>query len=595
MRRTIVFGILLALPLHLPAQAPFEDFDDYVTEAMALWEVPGLAVAVVRDGEVAYAKGYGVRTIDTDEVVDEHTIFAIGSSSKAFTAAAIGMLVDAGEVSWGDQAAMRLPGFELYDDYASQEMNIRDLLSHRSGLSRGDLLWYASDLSRDEIVRRVRFLEPSWSFRARFGYQNIMYLAAGELLEEQSGMTWDAFVAQRIFLPLGMTRSNTSVTALASVPNVATPHAEIDDTLRAISYRNIDNMAPAGSINSSVVDVAQWILLHLNEGKFDGERILSSSVVQQMQTPNTLAPLTGPSARIYEAANFRAYGMGWFLQDHRGHKLVHHGGNIDGMSAMVALMPEENAGVVILTNKGGTFLRDALMLQVMDAIVGHHEKNWSTETHAAIQPFIDQNKLRDEEQEAKRVMGTQPSHELSAYTGAYADPDSLYGELEVTETTNALVVSYGGFVGPLEHWHYDTFRATWEDPTLGKSYVTFAHDHEGEISQIDVEGLAEFDRKPEVVDSTDAVALSREQLEAFVGRYSADEPPLDLSIEMMAGRLQVVIPGQPAYRIAAQSETEFRLTGIPIEVTLAFTMEQGRVAEVALTQQGRTFTLAKVE
>jgi CubicO group peptidase (beta-lactamase class C family) len=505
------------------------------------------------------------------------------------------MLVDAKQVAWDDAAFRHLPEFELYDSYASHEMTVRDLLSHRSGLSRGDLMWYGSDLSRDEIVRRARFLEPSWSFRSQFGYQNIMYLTAGQIVERVSGMSWDDFVATRIFEPLGMSESNTSVHALAGLENVASPHAEIEDEVIPISWRNIDNIGPAGSVNSNVVDMAQWVRLHLNDGEFEDTRILSSSVVQEMQKPNTIVQRQGVAARLFPAANFQTYGMGWFLQDHRAKKLVQHGGNIDGMSAMVALMPSEKVGVVILTNMNGTSLRDALMLRIMDAYVGVSDKDWSTDIYDAIKPLLDQQKEQANEAEEERVTGTSPTHEFDAYVGTYVDPDSMYGEAEVSMTEGQLTLAREpAFDAELEHWHYNTFRATWADPMLGKSFVTFSHDHEGKVDEMAIQGIGTFDRKPEIPDSTDAIELSETQLRTFVGRYTADQPPLDLSVEFLDGRLQAVLPGQPAYVMATVTETSFRLTGIPIDVTMDFELQNGEVTAVVLTQQGASFTLTRV-
>lgn len=593
-RHAVVSIVLTAFASVAAAQPPFPDFDRYVTDAMALWKVPGLAVSVVRGDSIVFAKGYGVRTIGRPEPVDANTIFAIGSSSKAFTAAAVGMQVDAGEVGWDDPVTRHLPGFEAYDPYASQEMTLRDILSHRSGLARGDLLWYASDLSRDEIVRRVRFLEPSWSFRARFGYQNLMYLTAGEVVEAESGMSWDEFIRTRFFAPLGMSRSNTSVKALSGLDNVATPHAEVEDSVRAIDWRDIDNIAPAGSINSSVIDMAQWVRLHLADGQYGGQRLLSSAVVSEMQKPNTIVPLEGISARLYPAANFQLYGMGWFLQDHRGRKLVQHGGNIDGMSAMVALLPSEDVGLVILTNMNGSALRDALMLRIMDAYVGVHDKDWSTDIHTAIQPLLEQQRAAAERIEKARVEGTRPTHALDAYAGRYTDADSLYGTVEITLENDALHVSRGpAFDADLEHWHYNTFRATWPGPTLGRSFVTFTHDHEGKISELTLQGVGEFRREPDLVEAEDAVALDEAALRRFIGRYTADAPPIDLAIEWLDGRLHAVLPGQPAHAMAATAPTSFRLTGIPVEVTLDFEVADGNVTAVRLTQQGQTFRLVR--
>src|SRR3954454_21278990 len=262
--RPVVWLLLVVSTLaHSAAEAqakPLQGFDDYVTKSMADWKIPGLALAIVRNDSVILAKGYGVRTRGKPDRVDERTLFAIGSSSKAFTSLAVAMLVDQGKVKWDDPATKYLPGFQLYDPYVTREIPVRDLLSHRSGLARGDMLWYAAQvLPRDSILYHVRYLKPSWSLRSRFGYQNIMYLAAGQLAARVNNKSWDQGNRERIFQPLGMTSSNTSNRDLDRLPDVASPHEEIEDTVRVIPYHNIDNIAPAGSINSNALDMAQWV------------------------------------------------------------------------------------------------------------------------------------------------------------------------------------------------------------------------------------------------------------------------------------------------------------------------------------------------
>jgi len=323
---------------------PYPGFDAYVTAALRTWKVPGLALAIVRNDSVIYAKGYGVRELGQSSPVTARTLFAIGSASKAFTAASIAMLVDEGKLRWDDAATRYLPNLQLYDPYATRELSIRDLLSHRSGLARGDLVWYGTEFDRDEILRRVRFLQPSWSFRAQFGYQNIMYLAAGQIVGRAAGTTWDDFVKRRLFAPLGMESSVTSIRPLSSMADVATPHAEIEDTVRVVPWRNIDNIAPAGSINSNVLDMAQWVRLQLGKGKFGGTQLISSAQIEEMHTPHTIIRWEPIWKVLFPEANFFEYGLGWFLQDYRGKKVVHHGGNIDGMSALVTMIPSDNFG-----------------------------------------------------------------------------------------------------------------------------------------------------------------------------------------------------------------------------------------------------------
>lgn len=476
--------------------APLRGIDAYVDAAIEAWEVPGLAFAVVRNDSIVYAKGYGVRRLGGGDAVDANTIFAIGSASKAFTAALLAMLVDEEKAAWDDRVTQHLPWFQVHDPYVTREMRIRDLLSHRSGLTRGDRLWYGTTLDREEIVRRVRHLEPTWSFRARFGYQNIMYLAAGETAEEIAGASWDELIDRRIFTPLGMTQSGTSIAPLTGMQNVSSPHQKIDGAVVPIAWRGIDNIAPAGSINSNATDMAQWVRLQLGDGAFAGDRLISERSLREMHSPQTIIESDTAQLRLFPSTHFRLYGLGWFLEDYRGRKLVHHGGNIDGMSALVAMMPEEGVGLVILTNMNGSGLPNALMHHLFDRFLGEPVRDWSADVLA----FTQERSARAEAQQRRtldaRVADTRPSLPLERYAGTYAH--EMYGEIRVLHEGGALRIDAGpGFTGAIEHWHYDTFRADWEDPVLGRSFLTFALNARGDVSGVDVEGLAAFERRPE--------------------------------------------------------------------------------------------------
>lgn len=491
---------LVAAPELAAQQRPLAGFDPYVERAMRDWKVPGLAIAVVKDDSVVFAKGYGVRELGGSAAVDPRTLFAIGSASKTFTAAAVGALVEEEKVEWDAPATRYLPELQLFDPYATRELSVRDLLTHRSGLARGDLLWYGTELDRSEILRRVRYLEPSWSLRSTFGYQNLMYLAAGEVVREVTGQSWDDFVKARFFAPLGMNESSTSVGALQGRPNVATPHAELDGRVRTVAWRNIDNIAPAGSINSNVMEMAKWVRMHLNEGEYEGRRVLSEKAVKDLQVPQTILPMTGGWTGMAPAANFLVYGTGWFMNDHRGEKVIHHGGNIDGMSAMVGLVPEEELGIVILTNMNGSGITSPLMYRVIDAFIGAEPTDWSGRSIARRDSAMVRAAAQAAKRDSARVTGTRPSLALSEYAGTYED--DMYGEVTVALENGRLVMRRGpAFVGTLEHWHYDTFQVTWEDPMAGKGMVTFSLNARGKVASVEVEGVAEYERKPEPAQS----------------------------------------------------------------------------------------------
>jgi CubicO group peptidase (beta-lactamase class C family) len=466
--------------------------DAYIERAMRDWEVPGVAVAVVRNDSIVFAKGYGVRELGKSDRVTPNSLFAVGSTSKAFTAAALGLLVDEGKLRWDDPVSKYLPSFQLYDPYVTRELTIRDLLTHRSGLSRGDRLWAASGLDRAEVLRRVRYLKPSWSFRSTYGYQNIMFLAAGEVVAAVTGKSWDDFVRERFFTPLGMSRSVTSTRPLTTMSDVAAPHERISGTVRPVPWLNIDNVGPAGSINSSVFEMAQWLRLQLGQGTYNGRKLLDAKTVKEMHTPQTIIRMSEEQERTFPMTNFTSYGFAWSLRDYYGRKLVGHGGGIRGMRAEVMLVPEERLGFVVLTNSG-TNLPVAILYRLVDTYLGTPQRDWS----AALLATAKRNQERAAEErrklEAARVTGTTPSVRLEKYAGTYAD--SMYGDVKVAVEGGKLLATFGPeYVGELRHWQHDTFEAQWREPWLGRAFFTFSIDPRGDVRRLEVENLATFVR-----------------------------------------------------------------------------------------------------
>jgi CubicO group peptidase (beta-lactamase class C family) len=484
--------------------------------ALEAWEAPGLAIAVVRDDEVVFARGYGVRELrrrgrrgaaPAAAPVDERTLFAAGSTTKAFTAAAVGVLVDEGRLGWDDRVAERLPGFALFDPYATREVTLRDLLCHRTGLPRGDHLWYGSGLDRDAILRRVRHLAPAWSFRSRYGYQNIMYLAAGQVVAAVAGESWDDFVRRRFLDPLGMTATTTSTDALPRGGNVAAPHGRLDGALTPIPYRNLDNIAPAGAVNSNAVELAQWVRLQLAGGEYAGRRLIGEAALRETHTPHVVVVPEQPEQEVpVPETHFRLYGLGWGLSDYRGHAVVEHAGGIDGMRALVTLVPEARLGLVVLVNRGDTSLPEAVRYHALDLLLGvpaRARRPWLTELRDRERATRAKIDAARERRDAERVPGTAPSLPLERYAGTYRH--DCYGEVGVAREDGKqdgkdgkLVLRYGqGFLGDLEHWHFDTFRVVWRDRLLGDALVTFALDARGRVARLTVPIMGEFWRPPE--------------------------------------------------------------------------------------------------
>ncbi len=481
----------LILPGAADAQpALLDGLDAYVESAMADWEVPGLAIAVVKDDEVIYARGFGVTERGGADPVDEHTLFAIASTTKAFTTAALGMLVDDGLIDWDDPVRRHMPDFELSDPYVTRETTVRDLLTHRIGLAGHNNVWIAAPFDRAEIIRRARHLPQASGFRSRYGYNNIMYVVAGELVGAVSGVTWDDFLDMHIFHPLGMARTTTRSDVVDARENVTTSHTRVDGEVTPLYRRNYDALGGAGSMFSSAHDMAQWIRLHLAEGEYDGTRLLESSTVEEMHRPQIVSGIDSSDRRLFPDRNFSAYGLGWRLHDYRGRKVVQHTGTVNYTRTQVGMIPSEGIGMVAMSNLTTASLHTALMYRVFDALLGFPETDWSDEYLA----LSEESAARASASEPSRVDGTEPSLDLGRFAGSYSD--RLYGDVAVELEDGGLVLRYSPeYVADLEHWHYDTFRATWRPTGFGSTFATFSLDHRGEVESIDLRGFTTFERR----------------------------------------------------------------------------------------------------
>jgi CubicO group peptidase (beta-lactamase class C family) len=501
--RAALAPLLLATTVRAQAPAPrpsafdpAQALDAVAAKAVRDWQVPGLAIAVVKDGRVVFAKGYGVRELGRPAPVDTQTMFAIGSTTKAMTAAALAMLVDDGKVRWDDPVMRYIPGFQTADPYVTREMTVRDLLTHRSGLGNADFLWYESDAPAAEVRRRVSLIRPAYSLRSSFIYQNIMYAVAGDVVEAASGMPWEEFVRRRIFAPLGMTRTVATLRETQTRDNVASPHDRVEGTIRVIRNASVDAVAAAGSIWSSVGDMSKWMRFMLDSGRTaDGRQLLKPATWAELVKPQTIVTPQGfyPTARLTRP-HWTTYALGWFQHDYRGRAVSFHTGSIDGMVAIIGLIPDERLGVYVLANLDHAEVRHALMYTVFDLwspdeggratpVAG---RDWSGELlklYGEIQARADSARAR---QEAQRVTGTRPTLPLDRYAGTYAD--SLYGTVTVSHDRGQLTLRRGSRTATLEHWHYDTFRARWTNAWQGTSMATFVLGARGTPDRLEMAG-----------------------------------------------------------------------------------------------------------
>lgn len=462
------------------------ELDAYVAKAARDWRIPGLAVAVVKDDSVVFAKGYGVRELGKPESVDAGTRFAIGSTTKAMTAVALGMLVDDGNVRWDDPVIRHLPGFLMSDPYVTRELTVRDLLTHRGGLGNADQLWTSTDFTTEEIIGRVATITPAYSFRSGFIYQNIMYAVAGEVVAAASGVSWAEFLRSRIFEPLGMNATEATLAGVTGKPNVATPHASVRDTIRPITNRPVDAVAAAGSVWSSVGDMAKWTRFILDSARVGGRRLLSEASYREIMSPQVIAPTDMYPTMSLVRPHFFTYGLGWFLHDYAGQAVAMHTGSIAGMSALIGMIPDRNVGVYVLANLDHAELRHALMYRVFDAFSGGPSRDWSAELLALYGRNTDQ--ARATQQQARRAADTSPSVPLDRYAGTFANP--TYGNAVVALRDGVLHFTFGaGRTGPLSHWQYDSFQARWDDERLSPSIVVFTPDGTGGVTAVRAFGI----------------------------------------------------------------------------------------------------------
>jgi CubicO group peptidase (beta-lactamase class C family) len=489
LRSKLVIAILVASCASLPAQtgAP-ADLDSYVANSMKAFDVPGLAVAIVKDGKVVVAKGYGVRKMGDPTPVDENTMFGIGSNTKAFTTAALAGLMDEGKLSWDDPVYQRLPGFVMYDPYVSHEMTIRDLLTHRSGmgLGEGDLLfWPQTTYTRDEIIYKLRFMKPASSFRSHYAYDNLLYMTAGQIIPAVTGVSWDDYIRQHIFEPLSMDHSNVSNAAFKPGDDRALPHSRVDGKLQVIPFEVLDNAGPAGAVNSSAADMAKWVQLQLNRGKFVGRegRLFSEQRSKEMWSPQTILPIGDyPSPLAGLKPNFADYALGWMVRDYHGRKLVGHTGGVGGFVSRVMLVPEENLGVVVLTNAEEDGAFDSILYHVLD----HYFNLPPTDWIAAYKSVRDTDE-KDAAEAIKKAEGaragdSKPSLALEKYAATYND--AWYGPITIRYENGGLVITFDhtpSMIGDLQHWQYDTFKAHWRDRRIEDAFVTFSLKPDGSI------------------------------------------------------------------------------------------------------------------
>lgn len=564
-----------------------EGLDALLEQALRTFEVPGMAVAVTRGSEVIYLRGFGLRDTEKNLPVTPQTLFAIGSSTKAFTTFTLGTLVQEGKVDWDTPVREYLPGFRMYEDTLTERLTVRDLVTHRSGLPRHDLLWYNNqDISRADLVLRLRYLPPSADLREKFQYNNLMFMTAGYLTERLTGKTWEEAVTAQVLKPLGMSRTNFDVRVSEADPDAALPYEKRDEKVVKVPYRPIVNMGPAGSINSSAADMSRWLIVQADSGRLDGKQVLDGAIVEDLHKVHMPIEVEAYSPEIVRTG----YAMGWFVETYRGHQRVQHGGNIDGFSAMVSLLPREGIGVVALANLGGTPLPELACRVIQDRLLKLEPKDWIGEAAARKAKGEAAEKEAKTKKYSVRRAGTKPAHALEEYAGEYAHPG--YGSWKVALEQGRLVATYNGIATPLEHWHYEVFnglKAT--DPVFEDAKLTFRTDVRGQVDALLVTmdpTVAEtvFSKKP------DAKFFEPAYLKRFVGSYELAGETIRVSLKGPA--LVVSAKGQPDYELVPRPGGEFVLKGVEV-IAMRFVEQAGKVTALESIQPDGLYTAKRME
>ncbi len=590
----VLIIVLTAMLAHAPAtQAddPIEvmrkslaGFDAVVDKAIKDFKVPGLAIAIVKDGQPIYARGFGLRDVDKNLPVTPRTLFPIGSCTKAFTTFVMGTLADEGKLDWDTPVRTYLPGFRMSDPIATESITPRDLVTHRSGLPRHDLAWYNTTLTGRDVVARLAHFDATEPLRSKFQYNNMMFMLAGHLVETIDGRPWAESVRKRIFGPLGMTTSNFSVLDSQKSDNFARPYDEQEGKVRVIPFRDITNVGPAGAINSSIAEMVRWVAVHTQAGKLDGKSIISTPVLAELHTPQMAIGVPSEKKEISPAS----YALGWMADTYRGHRRVHHGGAIDGFTADTCLFPDDAMGIVVLTNKDGTPLPSLIVRHAADRVLGLEPIDWLAEGLDRRNKALDAEKAAKKKKETVRQPGTRPAHPLEEYAGDYEHPG--YGPLKIEVHDGHLVITYNGIRASLEHWHFEVFDAPRadNDPALAELNLKFQF-------QTNVKGYVNAVAVPLEPSVKPIVFLKRPEkklsdpayLARFEGEYELAGRPV--TVHLQGHTLFFEQQGARPMELVPDRDDEFNLkraAGLSIRFV---TDARGKVDEMALSTPDGVF------
>ncbi len=534
------------------------DFDSYMEKVMKDWNSPGIGVGIVVKDKLVFAKGYGYRDYGKKLPVTPATLFQIASNTKLFTTMALGLLVDEGKIDWDKLIRQYVPSIQFYNQDLQNSVTIRDMLSHRTGISRHDMIWYRSDFTRKELFDRLRYLEPSQPIRQGQLYNNMMYVAAGYVVELLTHKTWEDFVRERLFAPLGMTHSVFSIEDMTKAGDYFVPYNEKRDTTllyRIPYYQEAQAVGPAGSIISNINDMSKWLMALMNDGTYQGKQVIPSAIVKATLAPSIALPNTGLEMRGYREILNAVYGMGRVSTSYRGHYLAYHGGDLDGIHSQVSCMPYDSLGVIVFViGDHDAVLYNVITYNIYERLLGMDQTPWSDRR---LQDRIEGKKAdRAARQKTggERVPNAPPAHPLTEYAGVYENP--AYGKLTISLKDTSLQFDFHKIILPLTHYHYERFD-TPNDELFGVWSVNFITNPQGEIQSARMsldENETSFERQP------DASLADQKTLRAYVGKYSLAGTIVDISLKS-DGFLYLAVPGQPVYQLTPYKPRKFRMQG----------------------------------
>lgn len=565
MKKSLVLILcLFAVASFAQKDKRFDGLEKEFEKILNEWKAPGFAVAVVEKNKVIYASGFGYQNVEKKIPVSTNTQFAIGSCSKAFTASLLGMLRQDDKVDFDKPVRNYLPGLLFNTDELNNKVTIRDMMSHRTGLPRHDFSWYFfPSQSKDSLIERIKYLEPSAGIREKWQYSNFMYLAQGVLTEKMTGKTWEENIREKLLIPLGMKQSNTSLKEWINFPNAAIGYDVRKDTIHRMSYYDIAGMSPAGSINSTVNDMSKWLITWINNGKYEGKQILPPSFVNE--AINGQMVMSGGFPTLENSDIFMSeYGFGWMLASYRGHYLVEHGGNIDGFSASTAFFPTDSIGIVVLCNQNASAVPSVVRNIISDRLLGLSKIDWQSNIKKLYENSLKAAKQAEESEISNQVKGTKPSHVATDYQGSYNNKG--YGTIDINLRNDSLFAHAGNREFWLGHYHYDVFQPFEKKDIEGidtsdhdNPKFMFGMNEAGEITRVSIalEPTLKpivFSRIPKVIEMTFG------NLQEYVGEYEISG--VAIKIFLKGTQLAMLVPGQPEYELLPVKEDVFTLKNL---------------------------------